>query len=183
MLIYITEIENVWSQLILDYQTFDVDSVGEVIPIDGTIYDTTKQQLREKELTYAAFHDFLTGLPNRAFFLQQLELELKRSQRYANFDFALLFIDLDGFKQINDNLGHDTGDQFLIEIAQRLQKYLRETDILARLGGDEFTILLLEIKNKQEVIKITERILQELSLPFTIDNNTFSSGASIELAE
>ena len=156
------------------------DSEGKALRIDGTIYDITQQKLAEDELTHAAFHDSLTGLPNRAFFLQQLDLELKRSQHYYTHDmFAVLFLDLDDFKQINDNLGHDLGDLYLIAIAQRLQKCLRESDLLARLGGDEFTIFLRKIKDQTEVRKITQRILHELSVPHNLKNQVVSSGASI----
>lgn len=160
------------AQVIYDHQ-------GNAIRIDGTIDDITQRKLTEDKLTYAAFHDSLTNLPNRAFFLQQLDLELKRSQRYSNYHFAVLFIDLDGFKKVNDQLGHDRGDLLLISIAQRLQKSLRNSDLLARLGGDEFTIILQEVPHSTKVVEITERILADLSLPFTLENDVATIGASI----
>ncbi len=155
------------------------DEQGNPIRLDGVIYNITQQKLREDQLTHDALHDSLTHLPNRAFFLQQLDLELNHSHCDSNYQFAVLFVDLDGFKTVNDNLGHRVGDLLLIAIAQRLHKCLRNSDLIARLGGDEFTILLSDIQDTTRVVEITERILRELSCSFTLENHTLYSGASI----
>ncbi|MCC5662685.1 EAL domain-containing protein [Nostoc sp. CHAB 5784] len=136
----------------------------------------------EEQLRYNAFHDALTGLPNRAFFMERLKHTLQRGKRQKNYLFAVLFLDLDRFKVINDSLGHLKGDQFLIAIANRLGVCIRSTDIAARLGGDEFTILLDEIKNVSEAIKVAERIQQELTLPLELDGQEVFTTASIGIA-
>ncbi|WP_414517804.1 EAL domain-containing protein [Nostoc sp. PCC 9305] len=136
----------------------------------------------EELLRHNAFHDALTGLPNRAFFMERLKHTLQRAKRQKNYLFAVLFLDLDRFKVINDSLGHLKGDQFLIAIANRLEVCIRSTDIAARLGGDEFTILLDEIQNVSEAIKVAERIQQELTLPLELDGQEVFTTASIGIA-
>ncbi|MDZ8223318.1 EAL domain-containing protein [Nostoc sp. ChiVER01] len=136
----------------------------------------------EEQLRYNAFHDALTGLPNRAFFMERLKHTLQRAKRQKNYLFAVLFLDLDRFKVINDSLGHLKGDQFLIAIANRLEVCIRSTDIAARLGGDEFTILLDELQNVSEAIKVVERIQQELTLPLELDGQEVFTTASIGIA-
>ncbi|MEH2208613.1 MAG: EAL domain-containing protein [Nostoc sp.] len=136
----------------------------------------------EEQLRHNAFHDALTGLPNRAFFMESLKHTLQRAKRQKNYLFAVLFLDLDRFKVINDSLGHLKGDQFLIAIANRLEVCIRSTDIAARLGGDEFTILLDEIQNVSEAIKVAERIQQELTLPLELNGQEVFTTASIGIA-
>lgn len=136
----------------------------------------------EEQLRHNAFHDALTGLPNRAFFMERLKHTLERAKRQKNYLFAVLFLDLDRFKVINDSLGHLKGDQFLIAIANRLEVCIRSTDIAARLGGDEFTILLDELQNVSEAIKVVERIQQELTLPLELDGQEVFTTASIGIA-
>ncbi|MDZ7954293.1 MAG: EAL domain-containing protein [Nostoc sp. DedQUE09] len=136
----------------------------------------------EEQLRHNAFHDALTGLPNRAFFMESLKHTLQRAKRQKNYLFAVLFLDLDRFKVINDSLGHLKGDQFLIAIANKLGVCIRSTDIAARLGGDEFTILLDEIQNVSEAIKVAERIQQELTLPLELDGQEVFTTASIGIA-
>ncbi|EAZ88399.1 diguanylate cyclase domain-containing protein [Crocosphaera chwakensis] len=155
------------------------DERGNAIRIDGTIYNVTQQKLREEKLVYNSLHDSLTKLPNRAFFSKQLDSALKRAQCDHYYQFAVLFIDLDGFKTVNDSLGHEIGYLLLIAIAKRLQNCVRNSDLVARLGGDEFTIFLSKIEDRQEVSEITERILSELSRSFCFKNHTLNSGASI----
>ena len=155
------------------------DQQGNALRLDGTIYHITQQKLTEQSLAHQALHDPLTNLPNRAFFSQQLDLALKRAHSNSSYEFAVLFIDLDGFKTVNDCLGHDLGDRLLIAISDRLQKCLRHRDFVARLGGDEFTIILSEIQEINEVTAITRRILAELSASFTLGNHALTSGASI----
>jgi len=141
-----------------------------------------RQQV-EEQLRYSAFHDKLTGLPNRDLFMDRLKQALLLTKRQGNYLFAVMFLDLDRFKVINDSLGHLVGDQFLCVLAQRLKACLRPTDTVARIGGDEFTILLLGIKNVSEALRIANRIQQILSLPFNLDGQEVFITASIGIAE
>ncbi|MFZ3210398.1 MAG: GGDEF domain-containing protein [Terriglobales bacterium] len=122
----------------------------------------------EQRLTRQAFHDPLTGLPNRAFFLQELERTLARQQRQPRRRSTVLFIDLNRFKSVNDRLGHGAGDQVLVEVARRLERTVRPGDIVARLGGDEFTVLLDNLEQAGHAAKVAERILEQLRQPFSV---------------
>jgi diguanylate cyclase (GGDEF)-like protein/PAS domain S-box-containing protein len=143
------------------------------------IQDITDRKRAEEKLAHDAFHDALTDLPNRALFMDHLKLAMARVERHSQQMFALLFLDLDRFKVINDSLGHMVGDQLLVAIAKRLEKRLRPFDTIARLGGDEFTILLEEIKSTEEAIELTERIQNGLMEPFKIGNHEIFASASI----
>ncbi|GIU49025.1 bifunctional diguanylate cyclase/phosphodiesterase [Shewanella sp. KT0246] len=136
----------------------------------------------EAQLVYDAKHDNLTGLPNRSFFMERLSQAIKHVRRHQDEQFSLLFIDLDGFKQINDTLGHLEGDRFLIETSTRLKLCIRENDTLARLGGDEFVILLDSIHNLKDAEEVCERILQTISEPYVLAHQQVISGASIGVA-
>ena len=136
------------------------DIQGAIIGYEGTVEDITERKRRESQLAYLANHDYLTGLVNRRYFQQQLEQHLILAQR-DNERGAVVFIDLDGFKNINDTLGHQAGDELLKNLAILLQKQLRPTDILARLGGDEFAIILPRLSSKA-VRLITRRLLKAL---------------------
>ncbi|PMG72302.1 diguanylate cyclase [Shewanella sp. 10N.286.51.B7] len=136
----------------------------------------------EAQLVYDAKHDNLTGLPNRSFFMERLTQAIKHIRRHPKEQFALLFIDLDGFKQINDTLGHLEGDRFLIETSTRLKLCIRENDTLARLGGDEFVILLDSIHQHKDAEDVCERILETISEPYTLAQQQVISGASIGVA-
>ena len=128
--------------------------------------DITERRRAEEQLLHDAFHDSLTGLPNRALFIDHLELAINRSRRRKGYLFAILFIDLDRFKVINDSLGHMVGDALLIAIARRLEVCLREGDTIARLGGDEFTILLDGISDYSDAHRVAERVQEVLEQPF-----------------
>ncbi|MDP7592912.1 MAG: EAL domain-containing protein [Litorilituus sp.] len=141
----------------------------------------SERRKAEQQLYFEAHHDALTKLPNRAMFSDRLSYAISHLKRHPNQRFAVLFIDLDRFKMINDTLGHHTGDLFLIEIAQRLRACVRDNDVLARLGGDEFVILLNSLKN-EDAEEIAERIIRAIEQPFTIENNTLYSNASIGIA-
>lgn len=140
-----------------------------------------ERHITEEKLFYEAFHDALTGLPNRSLFMQRLESAVERA-REENYLLAVLFLDLDGFKIVNDTLGHLIGDELLVAVAQRLQACLRPGDLVARLGGDEFTILLENIKDVSDATKIAERIQHELTLSFNLNGHEVSTAASIGIA-
>jgi len=146
-----------------------------------------KQQIEERKeielkLIHDAHHDSLTDLPNRAMFTSRLELAVASKQRYTDNLFAVLFIDLDRFKVINDTLGHHAGDQFLIEVSRRISLCIRGHDLLARLGGDEFVVLLDNFDELSDVEEVASRIINSISEPFLLDGREMYSGASIGIA-
>ena len=144
--------------------------------------EISDRQRAEEELLHSAFHDSLTGLPNRALFMDRLGHAVERAKRRENYLFALLFLDLDRFKVVNDSLGHMAGDQLLLAIASRITACLRSADTLARLGGDEFTILLEDIKDLSDAKRVANRIHEELMLPFNLSGNEVFTSASIGIA-
>ena len=120
----------------------------------------------EKDIaTEASLHDPLTGLPNRALFYDRLEHGLEQAKRH-NWNLAVMFIDLDNFKQINDQYGHDVGDKVLLTVAQKLKENTRSDDSICRLGGDEFLYLLMDVKNELEVTKIIKKLIKKIELPY-----------------
>ncbi|MBV8882420.1 MAG: EAL domain-containing protein, partial [Chroococcidiopsidaceae cyanobacterium CP_BM_RX_35] len=149
---------------------------------DGLLLDITERKQAEERLQYNAFHDALTGLPNRTLFMDRLMQAIARGKRHEDALFAVLFLDLDRFKVINDSLGHLFGDQLLLAIASRLKTCLRPTDTVARLGGDEFTILLEGLKNFGNVLRLINRVQQELTLPFNLNGQEVFTSASIGIA-
>jgi diguanylate cyclase (GGDEF)-like protein len=136
----------------------------------------------QQQLEHDAQHDSLTGLANRVLFNSRLELALASKQRYTESNFALIFIDLDRFKQINDSLGHMAGDLFLKEVALRIGSCIRGHDLLARLGGDEFVVLFDNYDTPNDVEEISARIISSIAKPFNIENKDMYSGASIGIA-
>lgn len=156
------------------------------IPSLGVIHlyatDITERHWAQEQLEQAAWHDGLTGLPNRTLFIQRVEQALKAAKQRSNGLFALLFLDLDRFKVVNDSLGHTLGDQFLIAVARRIGGCLRPGDVVARLGGDEFTILLSSIDTIDEATAFAERIQQELVLPLNLNGHQVFTTASIGIA-
>lgn len=140
-----------------------------------------RRKLRRLELYRSANYDSLTDLPNRSLFLDRLNQNLKQSKRYEN-KFALLFIDLDGFKSVNDTLGHDAGDELLIKVSERLLGCVREPDTVARLGGDEFTVILSTITTPDDAETVARKFIEKLSVPFTIKDHETQIGASIGIS-
>ncbi len=141
--------------------------------------DITERRRAQEQLRHNALHDGLTGLPNQAFFMARLGFALERAKRREDYLFAVLFLDLDRFKLINDSLGHVVGNQLLNAIARRLEAVLRSVDTLARLGGDEFTILLEDITDISAAIQVAQRIQNELVQSFTMNENEVYISASI----
>lgn len=155
------------------------DTEGNIIKWYGTNTDIDDQKHSEEMLNYYASHDALTGLPNRAEFMKHLQLAIERSKTLENSRFAVLFLDLDRFKVINDSLGHVIGDKLLSAIAERLNSLVRPGDVVARLGGDEFTILLNRTGERKEVTVIANRVQQNLGKPFEINGYEVFTSASI----
>jgi diguanylate cyclase (GGDEF)-like protein/PAS domain S-box-containing protein len=146
------------------------------------IQDITDRKRAEERLLHDAFHDSLTGLPNRALFMDHLKMAIARTERHQDRRFAVLYLDLDRFKIINDSLGHMIGDQLLVGIATRLKNALRPIDTIARFGGDEFTILVEDIVDENEVIYVAERLQYELSAPFSLSGREVFTTVSIGIA-
>lgn len=148
----------------------------------GIVYvlrDVTQQKLMLKQLHRQAFYDDLTNLANRAWLRERLTDAIARIKRNPDYLFAVLLLDLDRFKTINDTLGHEFGDRLLIAVASRLRESVRPMDTVARLGGDEFVILLESIHNANEVVNVTQRIHENLSQPVNIENEKLLANASI----
>jgi diguanylate cyclase (GGDEF)-like protein len=140
--------------------------------------EITRRLTAEKRLLYVASHDALTQLPNRALLDDRLSQALLSHQR-EQAHFALLFVDLDGFKQINDHYGHPIGDELLVRVAQLLGKAVRGSDTVARFGGDEFVILLNRVQDLDAATQVADNILQSLSSPFTIEGVNVDIAVSI----
>lgn len=155
---------------------------GKVSRIAGSLTDITSRKQTEKQLLHNALHDALTDLPNRALFMDRLERSLERHKRNPDHLFAVLFLDLDRFKIVNDSLGHVVGNHLLVEIARRLQTCVRGEDTVSRLGGDEFVILLEAIACPTDATRVAERIQQELSQPFHLNEHEMFVTVSIGIA-
>ena len=158
------------------------DSQGNALRIAGSLTDITERKLAEEQLRHQALHDALTGLCNRVLLLEMLQHAVERARRRSEYHFAILFLDIDRFKLINDSFGHLLGDQFLIQIAQRLSATVRHGDILARMGGDEFVILLEDVNNEAEAEQMAQRIHQALAEPFKLNDQDIFTSASIGIA-
>ncbi|MFQ5857549.1 MAG: EAL domain-containing protein [Anaerolineae bacterium] len=152
---------------------------GEIVGGLAIIRDITERKRAEEQLLHGAFHDALTGLPNRALFMDRLGRSIERAKRREDHLFAVLFLDLDRFKVVNDSLGHTIGDQLLIAMAPRLEGCVRATDTVARLGGDEFVILLEDIEAVSDATRVAGRIREVLTVPFNLDGHEMFTTASI----
>ncbi|GAB3882372.1 hypothetical protein GCM10029964_040020 [Kibdelosporangium lantanae] len=155
--------------------------LGRALYFVTQIEDVTERRAAEARLVHQALHDSLTGLPNRALLMDRLRQVLARSARYPTLT-AVVFIDLDGFKDINDSLGHDIGDQVLREIGGRIEHHVRPSDTVARLGGDEFVVLCTDLRVEQNIVEICERLTEALAKPAIVGGFEVEVTASIGIA-
>ena len=183
---YFTDAHGI-THLISTKRSIHKDTAGNLFLV-GAIRDITDRKRREDaleqknaELTHQAYHDALTGLPNRQMFYQSLHSSLEKASSNQVL-IALLFLDLDGFKLINDTLGHNMGDLLLKTVASRLKKCLRGSDIISRLGGDEFTVILPAIPSREEAAKVAEKICDAIAQPFILEEHTVSVTTSIGIS-
>ena len=161
--------------------TPDLDAAGRLRGVIVTLTDISERKQSEQRVQYLATHDSLTGLANRPMFLEHLHSSLLIARRHKT-RFAVLFLDLDRFKEVNDTLGHAAGDALLVETAQRLRHSLRASDLPARQGGDEFMVLLHDIKTKAEALGVADKIRQALDRPFTVEGHECRVAVSIGIA-
>ncbi|MCA1555581.1 MAG: EAL domain-containing protein, partial [Acidobacteria bacterium] len=167
----------------LEVSTRLVYANGAPVGVQGIARDIAERKHTEAKLLHNAFHDALTGLPNRNLFTDHLQMAVERARRHSDFVFAVLFLDLDRFKNVNDSLGHTVGDQLLIALSRRLQNCLRPSDVVARLGGDEFAILLNDIGAQTgDAVSLAKRLQQELMQPFNLGGHEVFTTASIGIA-
>ncbi|MEN8375165.1 MAG: EAL domain-containing protein [Gemmatimonadota bacterium] len=166
----------------------DVDAVTTRARVRGrdsvqvVLRDITERKAREQRLRHDALHDDLTGLPNRALFLDRLKQAIKHRRRHDRIEFAVLFLDLDRFKVVNDSLGHLQGDLLLEEVAERLRGVTRDEDTVARLGGDEFAILVNDVHDLSDATRVADRIGEVLAAPITLAGHEIGISASTGIA-
>jgi diguanylate cyclase (GGDEF)-like protein/PAS domain S-box-containing protein len=157
------------------------DDAGAVVRVATIAHDISALKAAQTQLEYEATHDLLTGLPNRALFREIAERAMARTTR-TDGTLAVLFLDLDGFKLVNDSYGHDVGDRLLAHVAHRLREALRLGDIVARLGGDEFVVLCEHPQGEQDMLELAERLIAVASEPFGLEDEQITVGASIGIA-
>jgi diguanylate cyclase (GGDEF)-like protein/PAS domain S-box-containing protein len=158
------------------------DATGSPLYWQGILYDITERKEAEEWLEHRAFHDPLTDLPNRQLVLDRLGHALTRTDRRQSSGVAVLFLDLDRFKIVNDSLGHEAGDQLLVMASERLKGCLRPEDTLARFGGDEFVVLVEDVKRPEQAIHVAERLIECLEDPFVLEGRELFVRASIGIA-
>lgn len=156
-----------------------LNETGDVVQLQIASRDVTETMRMRKQLQHDAFHDSLTGLPNRKLLQDRLEIALSRARRHSDYRFAVLFLDVDRFKVVNDSLGHLIGDELLIEIASRLRGVTRTADLAARLGGDEFIVLLEDVSDLAKVISLTESVLATLRQPLQLSSQEVFATVSV----
>ncbi len=157
------------------------DSAGEIVSVLSVTRDITLLKEQQQKLEQLAHYDSLTGLPNRTLLAERMQREQAMAQRYQS-HFVICYMDLDGFKPINDALGHDAGDVILQTIAQRLTQVVRDVDTVARLGGDEFVLILSDVSSITACLPVVERVLEAVSKPILVDSESCQVSASIGLA-
>jgi diguanylate cyclase (GGDEF)-like protein/PAS domain S-box-containing protein len=174
---------------LIDRERDQKDVLITIAPIPGTdkcvasLTDISELKEAERQIYHQAFHDTLTNLPNRALFMEHLNMAIKRGKRRQDYHFAVLYLDIDRFKLVNDSLGHSVGDNLLTAFADRLQGSLRDIDTLARLGGDEFVILLEDIEDGPYASGVAERLQQELKLPFVVNGEEVYAPSSFGVVD
>jgi len=157
------------------------DKHGIVVNRIGVFSDVTQIRAEQETVAHQAQHDFLTNLPNRLLFRDRFKQQLARAKRHKK-KFAVLYIDLDKFKPVNDTLGHQVGDQLLVAVAERLKLQVREIDTVSRFGGDEFAVLMSEVTARNDVTTLADKILASLSLPYSIDGHAIHVTGSMGIA-
>jgi diguanylate cyclase (GGDEF)-like protein/PAS domain S-box-containing protein len=170
--------QSIW---VLQSASLVTDSNREAQHLILQIQDITERKQAEARVHHAAYHDALTGLPNRSLLSDRLSLAIARGKR-SKHQFAVLFLDLDRFKFVNDSLGHTLGDQLLVEVSRRVERCMRKMDTVARLGGDEFAVLLDGISGPHDAIHIAERILESVSRPCDLSGHEIVTSGSIGIA-
>jgi diguanylate cyclase (GGDEF)-like protein len=155
---------------------------NEPVRLAGLLSDITRHRAHAERMAHDARHDPLTGLPNRTLFLDLLRHSFNRIRRHGDYRFAVLFIDIDHFKRINDSFGHEAGDQLLTQIARRLESSLRQGDTLARHAGDEFTMWLDDVRGQDDAIRVADRVHEMMRAPLQIDGRSIQSSVSIGIA-
>lgn len=157
------------------------DSRGKVVNRISVFSDITQSKAEQETVAHQAQHDFLTNLPNRLLFRDRFKQQLARAKRHKK-KFAVLYIDLDKFKPVNDTLGHQIGDQLLVAVAERLKLQVREIDTVSRFGGDEFAVLMSEVSERNDVTTLADKILASLSLPYSLDGHAIHVTGSMGIA-
>lgn len=168
--------ETIWVEIIAMAIVFEGESVIQIL-----LRDITSKKNYDAQLEFLAFHDPLTGLTNRRYFTTQINQAIENAEK-KNHMLAVMYIDIDKFKRINDSLGHDVGDQLLKQFANRLKEHVREEDVLCRIGGDEFLILLNGLKDKKIALEIVSRLHKAFQVPYLIDNQRIVATSSIGIA-
>lgn len=158
------------------------DAAGLALRIAGSQTDITERKRAEERLTFDAFHDALTQMPNRALFMDRLQRAIEAQRRHPETVYAVLFLDLDRFKVVNDSLGHMVGDELLVAVAERLRVLIRTSDTVARLGGDEFAVLVEDIHDVSGAVRTAQRIQEDLLVPFTIGKHEIFTTVSTGIA-
>jgi diguanylate cyclase (GGDEF)-like protein/PAS domain S-box-containing protein len=168
-------------------RSIPVEIVGKTVRVDnqvsrlGVVRDLTARKHAEARIQYLAHHDMLTGLPNRAYLTERLATILALARRHGTL-VAIMFIDLDNFKTVNDTLGHHAGDVLLRQVASRIKDVLREADMVSRLGGDEFLVILSDFAAPEDAAKVAEKLLQVISAPIDLDGRQIGTNASIGIS-
>ena len=158
------------------------DGAGNATRFAGSMTDITERKIAVDRLTHDAFHDALTQLPNRALFMDRLQRAIEGQRRHPDSSFAVLFLDLDRFKLVNDSLGHVVGDELLVAVASRLMDIMRSSDTVARLGGDEFAVLIEGVEHDADPVRAARRIQDALSEPFPLAEHDLFTTVSIGIA-
>ncbi len=169
------------SLYVLDSFRGDTDEGAFLSTIMTTLAGLIEKRNMEERIRHMAEHDALTGLPNRLLFKEHLQREILHTKRDET-TLAVLFLDLDKFKEVNDTLGHEAGDELLIQDSQRIKSCLRESDTIARMGGDEFTLILSSMVDSEAAGRIARKIIKELRKPFLINDNQCYIGVSVGIS-